>query len=70
MAHDVHPRRLSPPDCELASPLIGLTTYVESIDRGEWVAQRTALTAGQKTILAALGLAEPPRILDISPSAG
>ncbi|WP_245642753.1 gamma-glutamyl-gamma-aminobutyrate hydrolase family protein [Piscicoccus intestinalis] len=40
MAHDVHPRRLSPPDC---SPLIGLTTYVEAIDRGEWVAQRTAL---------------------------
>lgn len=41
MAHDVHPRRLSPP--AFSSPLIGLTTYVESIDRGEWVAQRTAL---------------------------
>ena len=34
------------------------------------LAQRTAITAGQKTILAALGVAEPPRILEVSPSAG
>ncbi len=33
------------------------------------VAQRSAVTAGQKTILSALGVAEPPRILEISPSA-
>ena len=34
------------------------------------LAQRTTVTAGQKTILTALGLAEPPRILDITTSAG
>jgi len=30
------------------------------------IAQRTAITTGQKTILTALGVAEPPRILDIT----
>ena len=34
------------------------------------LAQRTAVTPGQKTIWAALGVAEPPRILDITTSAG
>lgn len=34
------------------------------------LAQRIAITAGQKTILTALGVAEPPRILDITTSAG
>ena len=31
------------------------------------VAQRSALTSGQKTILAALDLPEPPRYLDFTP---
>ena len=34
------------------------------------VAQRSALTSGQKTILAALDLPEPPRYLDFTPGGG
>ena len=34
------------------------------------VAQRSALTAGQKTILTALELPEPPRFFDFTPAAG
>ena len=33
------------------------------------VAQRTAVTAGQKTILAALGVDEPPRFLEFTTTA-
>ena len=32
------------------------------------VAQRSALTSGHKTILAALDLPEPPRYLDFTPA--
>ncbi len=34
------------------------------------VAQRSATTAGQKTILNALDLPEPPRYLDFAPTNG
>lgn len=66
MAHDVHARGLS----GRRLPLIGLTCYVEPVDRGVWRAQRSALLPHDyvTAVQAAGGMAVllPPRS-DLSP---
>ncbi len=50
--------------CKLSDGQQHLVTFATADGR---VAQRSALTSGHKTILAALDLPEPPKYLDFTP---